>query len=51
MKVQDLVYQVAVRTIELLETTQHYKIPEATRKEVVSKVMAEADDIIRKAGS
>ena len=37
MKVQDFAYQVAIRTIELLEETQHYKIPENLRKEIGRK--------------
>ncbi|MCP4641347.1 MAG: hypothetical protein GY851_12980 [bacterium] len=49
MKVQDFAYQVATRTIELLEGTQHYKIPEDIRKDVTAKVMAEIDDLLRKA--
>jgi len=48
MKVQDLAYQVASRTIELLEETQHYKIPEELRKEVTSQILAELDTIIKK---
>ena len=32
MKVQDFAYQVASRTLAMLEETQHYKIPEELRK-------------------
>ena len=49
VKVQEFAYQVAVRTLELLEQTQHYKIPDATRKDVTAKVLAEVDDLIKKA--
>ena len=49
MKVQDLAYQVAARTIELLEDTQHYKIPEELRKDVLAKILGELNDIIKKA--
>ena len=49
MKVQDFAYQVAARTIALLEETQHYKIPEALRKEVTDKILGEVDDLIKKA--
>jgi hypothetical protein len=48
MKVQDFAYQVAIRTIALLEDTQHYKIPEALRKEVTEKILGEVDDLIKK---
>jgi hypothetical protein len=49
MKVQDFAYQVSMRTIELLEETQHYKIPEELRKQVSAKVLEEVDQLIRKA--
>ncbi|MFO7973604.1 MAG: hypothetical protein R6V12_03115 [Candidatus Hydrogenedentota bacterium] len=49
MKVQDFAYQVAMRTIELLEETQHYKIPENLRKDIAQKILAEVDEIIKKA--
>ena len=49
MKVQDLAYQVAMRTIEILETEQHYKISEETRKLVGEKILAELGDLIKKA--
>ena len=48
MKVQDFAYQVALHTIELLEKTQHYKIPEDLRKEVLAKILADMDEIIKK---
>ena len=49
MKVQDFAYQVSMRTIELLEATQHYKIPEELRKQVSAKVLEEIDQLIMKA--
>jgi len=49
VKVQDFAYQVAMRTIELLEETQHYKIPDNLRKEVGHKILGEIDTIIKKA--
>lgn len=49
MKVQDFAYQVSMRTIELLEETQHYKIPEELRKEVGQKVLSEVSSLIKKA--
>ncbi|HOZ45876.1 MAG TPA: hypothetical protein PLO37_09350 [Candidatus Hydrogenedentes bacterium] len=48
MKVQDLAYNVASRTIELLEETQHYKIPEELRKDVLAKILAELNKLITK---
>ncbi|HIJ65737.1 MAG TPA: hypothetical protein HPP77_07270 [Candidatus Hydrogenedentes bacterium] len=47
MKVQDFAYRVSARTIELLEETQHYKIPEELRKDVTEKILAEIDAIIK----
>jgi hypothetical protein len=49
MKVQEFAYQVAVRTLELLEQTQHYKIPEQLRKDVTQKILDEVDDLLKKA--
>ena len=48
MKVQDFAYQVALHTMELLEQTQHYKIPDTTRKEVCDKVLKDVDSILQK---
>ena len=50
MKVQDFAHQVAMRTIELLEQTQHYKIPEEMRKTIAKQIRAELNDLIHKAG-
>jgi hypothetical protein len=49
MKVQELAYQVAMRTIELLETTHHYKVPLETRKEIGQKILQELNEIIQRA--
>ncbi len=49
MKVQDFAYHVAARTIEMLEETQHYKVPEELRKQVTSKILDELDELIKKA--
>lgn len=49
MKVQDFAYQVSVRTMELLEQLQHYKIADEHRKEVTQKVLEEIDSIIKRA--
>ncbi|MCK5862197.1 MAG: hypothetical protein KAH38_06920 [Candidatus Hydrogenedentes bacterium] len=51
MKVQDFSYQVCMRTMELLETTQHYKISEAHRKEVHAAIHSELDALIQKSMS
>lgn len=48
MKVQDFAYQVCVRTMELLENVQHYKISEAHRKEVLATILKELDSLIQK---
>ena len=48
MKVQDFAYQVAIRTIELLEETQHYKIPENLRKVIGQKILNEVDKLLKK---
>jgi hypothetical protein len=49
MKVQDFAYLVAHRTIEILEKTQHYKIPDELKKEVMGTIQKELDDLIKKA--
>ena len=48
MKVQDFAYNVSARTIDLLEETQHYRIPEDLRKQVLAKLQAEVDDLLKK---
>ena len=48
MKVQDFAYQVAARTLALLEATQHYKIPDELRKSVLGKIQEELGDLIAK---
>ena len=48
MKVQDFAYQVATKTMEILEQEQHYKIPESTRKDVIGKVLANINELLRK---
>jgi len=50
MKVHDFAYQVATRTMALLEEQQHYKSPEETRKEITERILAELPDLIKKAG-
>jgi hypothetical protein len=48
MKVHDFAYQVAMHTIKILEETQHYKIPEHTRKEVGERVLLDVDELLKK---
>lgn len=48
MKVQDFAYNVAGRTIDLLEETQHYRVPEDLRKQVLAKIQVEIDDLLKK---
>jgi hypothetical protein len=48
MKVQDFAYNVASRVIDLLEETQHYRIPEDLRKQVLTKIQDEIDDLLKK---
>ena len=47
MKVQDFAYNVSARTLELLEQTQHYKIPEDLRKTVLAKIQSELNTLIK----
>lgn len=51
MKVQDFAYQVSLRTMELLENAQHYKISEAHRKEVLATILKEIDSLIQKSST
>lgn len=46
MKVDDFAYKVAVRTLDLLEETHHYKIPEQVRKEICQKVQQETNKLL-----
>lgn len=46
MKVQDFAYNVCVRTMELLEQEQHYKIPEETRKKISQEILAQLASIL-----
>ena len=48
MKVNDFAYQVCGRTMELLEETQHYKIPPELQKEVCEKILSEVHDILKR---
>jgi hypothetical protein len=49
MKVQDFAYQVALRTIDLLEQAQHYKVTPEHRKEIAQQILSEVDSLIKKA--
>ena len=46
MKVDDFAYKVALRTLELLEETQHYKIPDQMRKDICQQVQKETNKLL-----
>jgi len=48
MKVHDFAYQVAQRTIALLEEKQHYKVSEENKKEILRLLQDEVDDLLDK---
>tara|TARA_R110001592_G_scaffold54844_4_gene168097 strand:+ start:457 stop:609 length:153 start_codon:yes stop_codon:yes gene_type:complete len=48
MKVHDFAYQVAIRTIQLLEEKQHYKVSEENQKEILALVHEEVDTLLDK---
>ena len=48
MKVQDFAYQVSLRTMDLLENTQHYKITDSHRKEILTTILKELDQLVHK---
>ncbi|MCF6285624.1 MAG: hypothetical protein L3K26_10590 [Candidatus Hydrogenedentes bacterium] len=49
MKVHDFAYQVALRTIVLLEEKQQYKVSEENRKQILSLIHGEVDSLLDKA--
>ncbi len=48
MKVHDFAYQVAQRTIALLEEKQHYKVSEENKKEILRLLQDEVDELLDK---
>jgi hypothetical protein len=46
VKVHDFAHQVAMRTIELLEEKQHYKVSEDHRKEILKLIRGEVDILL-----
>lgn len=46
MKIHDFAHQVAQRTIELLEEKQHYKVSEEHRKQILTLIRDEVDQIL-----
>lgn len=50
MKVEDFAYKVSARTMELLDQTQHYKIPEQTRKEISAQILKEVNKLLATPG-
>ncbi|MGI6139933.1 MAG: hypothetical protein ACOYI9_12975 [Candidatus Hydrogenedentales bacterium] len=51
MKVQDFAYQVALRTMDILENVQHYKISEQHRKDILATILKEVDQLIQKSSA
>lgn len=49
MKVHDFAHQVALRTIELLEQKQHYKISEENQKQILALIRGEVDTLLDRA--
>ena len=47
MKVQDFAYNVAIKTMDLLEREKHYKIPEDVRKSVAAEILADLNNLIK----
>lgn len=47
MKIQDFAYRVAIRTIELLEQTHHYKVTDNARKEVAAQIQKELGSLMK----
>lgn len=48
MKIQEFAYQVSLRTMELLEFEQHYKIPDDKRKRIARQILSELNSIIKR---
>ncbi len=46
MKIQDFAYRVAIRTMQLLEESQHYKVSDEHRKAVAKKILQEVDALM-----
>ncbi len=46
MKLEDFAYSVADRTLKLLETDYHYKVPDHVRKEILDKIAGEIDSLV-----
>jgi hypothetical protein len=49
MKVHDFAYQVAERTIQLLEEKQHYKVSDEHRKQILLLIRDEVDQLLDRA--
>ncbi len=49
MKVHDFAHQVAMRTIELLEEKQHYKVSEDSRRAILALIRDEVDVLLDQA--
>ncbi len=49
MKVHDFAYQVAMRTIALMEEKQHYKVADENRREITEQILEEVDQLLAEA--
>ena len=46
MKVHDFAYQVAARTIELMEEKQHYKVSDINKQDITHQILDEVDKLL-----
>ncbi len=46
MKVHDFAYQVAARTIELMEEKQHYKVSDSNKQDITQQILEEVDKLL-----
>jgi len=47
MKVEDFAFRVAMRTIDLMEELQHYKVSDETKKEIGSRIGKEVNELLK----
>jgi len=46
MKLEEFAYSVADRTLRLLETEHHYKVPDHVRKEIFERIAREINGLV-----
>ncbi|MBI4832603.1 MAG: hypothetical protein HY801_13845 [Candidatus Lindowbacteria bacterium] len=46
MKLESFSYRVVLKTLEVLETQYHYKIPEEAKKEIAEAVVKQIDSLL-----